>query len=404
MSRDPILCQVEDGVAIVTLNNPPLNLVTLGLTRELERTLDRLATDPEARVLVLTGAGERAFCAGSDISEFPGVADDVVGKKLAPENRAYSKVDDFPKPTIAAVAGLAYGGGLELAVCCDLIVVEEHARLALPEIKLGVFPGSGGTVRVTRRIGEGRAKELMYFGEPIDAQTALAWGLINRVVLAGPGADHRLPHGRGAGRAAGQGAPALQARDRSFLRRERGSGDRALARAVHRSVPVRRLQGGRARVLREAPAAFHPQLRRATPPATALRASSIGGSDIMHVAVIDIGKPGKNLGWAMTGPMASRGTDLDECVGVLAAALGAGPLALGFEAPMFVPARRDPAKLLSARCGEGNRPFSAGAGATVLVLGITSQHSIVVRGLDQHIQWTGAESLRMIIGLRPANF
>jgi enoyl-CoA hydratase len=185
MSRDSILCQVEDGVAIVTLNNPPLNLVTLGLTRELDRTLDRLASDPEARVLVLTGAGERAFCAGSDIGEFPGVADDVVGKKLAPENRAYSKVDDFPKPTIAAVAGLAYGGGLELAVCCDLIVVEEPARLALPEIKLGVFPGSGGPVRVTRRIGEGRAKELMYFGEPIDAQTALAWGLVNRVALPG---------------------------------------------------------------------------------------------------------------------------------------------------------------------------------------------------------------------------
>jgi enoyl-CoA hydratase/carnithine racemase len=112
-------------------------------------------------------------------------AGQVVPKKLANENVTYSMVDDFPKPTIAAVSGLAFGGGLELAVCCDLIVVEEHTRLALPEVKLGVFPGSGGTVRVTRRIGEGRAKEMMYFGEPIDAATALAWGLVNRIAPRG---------------------------------------------------------------------------------------------------------------------------------------------------------------------------------------------------------------------------
>src|SRR4029077_16164481 len=98
---------------------------------------------------------------------------------------AYSRVDDFPKPTIAALNGLAFGGGLELAVCCDLIVAEEGARVALPEINLGVFPGSGGPVRVTRRIGEGRAKEMMYFGEPLPVETALAWGLVNRGGPAG---------------------------------------------------------------------------------------------------------------------------------------------------------------------------------------------------------------------------
>ncbi len=185
MSADLIDCQIEDGVAVLTLNNPPLNLVTLDLTGALDRALDRLTSDPGARAVVLTGAGERAFCAGSDIREFAGVADDVIGKKLAAENRAYAKLDDFPKPTIAAIAGLAYGGGLELAVCCDLLVVEANARLALPEIKLGVFPGSGGTVRVTRRIGEGRAKDMMYFGDPIEPETALAWGLVNRVVPPG---------------------------------------------------------------------------------------------------------------------------------------------------------------------------------------------------------------------------
>ena len=187
MSADPILCRIEDGVAVVTLNNLPMNVVTLELTRRLDAVLDALAADPAARVLVLTGAGERAFCAGSDIKEFPELAasGQVIDTKMRKENEVYSKVDDFPKPTIAAVTGVAYGGGLELAVCCDLIVVEEDARLALPEVKLGVFPGSGGTVRVTRRIGEGRAKEMMFFGEPIDARTALAWGLINRVVPKG---------------------------------------------------------------------------------------------------------------------------------------------------------------------------------------------------------------------------
>src|SRR3954466_6796857 len=187
MPQDPVLCAIEDGVAVVTLNNPPLNLVTLEMTRQLNETMRRLAQDPAGRVLVLTGAGDKSFCAGSDIKEFPEMmaAGAVVPKKLALENEAWSRVDDFPKPTIAAVSGLAFGGGLELAVCCDLIVAEEGARVALPEIKLGVFPGSGGTVRVTRRIGEGRAKEMMFFGDPIDAETGLSWGLVNRIAPKG---------------------------------------------------------------------------------------------------------------------------------------------------------------------------------------------------------------------------
>jgi enoyl-CoA hydratase/carnithine racemase len=187
MSEDRALIEVrvEDGVAVLTLDNPPLNLVTLELTRRLAAALDRLAGDAGARVLVVTGAGTRAFCAGSDVSEFTGVMDDVVPRKLARENEVYSRLDDFPKPTIAALNGLAYGGGLELAVCCDLLVAGADVRVALPEVKLGVLPGSGGTVRVTRRVGEGRAKELMYTGDPIDAQTALAWGLVNRVVPPG---------------------------------------------------------------------------------------------------------------------------------------------------------------------------------------------------------------------------
>jgi enoyl-CoA hydratase/carnithine racemase len=195
---DPALVRVtlDAGIAVLTLDNPPLNVVTLELTRRLEAALERLAADPAARVLVVTGAGTRAFCAGSDVSEFPGVSDDVVRKKLAPENRAYSRLDDFPKPTIAALNGLAYGGGLELAVCCDILIAGSDVRVALPEVKLGVLPGSGGTVRVPRRVGEGRAKELMFTGDPIDAETARAWGLVNRVVPPGQALAAALELGR----------------------------------------------------------------------------------------------------------------------------------------------------------------------------------------------------------------
>jgi enoyl-CoA hydratase len=185
MTSDPILVAISEGVGVLTLNNPPMNLDTLALTRRLTAALEQLGADPRVRALVVTGTGTRAFCAGSDIKEFGTVADDVVGKKMAAENAAFSMLAAFPHPTIAALNGVAFGGGLELAVCCDLLVAGSDVRVALPEIKLGVFPGSGGTVRVPRRIGETRAKELMFTGEPIGADTALAWGLVNRVVAPG---------------------------------------------------------------------------------------------------------------------------------------------------------------------------------------------------------------------------
>lgn len=188
MTKELIRTEITDGVALLTLNNPPMNLVSLELTRELSETLDRLAGDGTVRVLVISGAnpGARAFCAGSDVKEFPDymTPGSVLEKKLVFENKTYDKLDDFPKPTIAAVNGLAYGGGLELAVCCDIIIAADNARLALPEIKLGIFPGTGGTYRVPRRVGEGRSKIMMFTGAPVDANTALEWGLIEQVVAA----------------------------------------------------------------------------------------------------------------------------------------------------------------------------------------------------------------------------
>jgi enoyl-CoA hydratase len=201
--------RIDDGVATITLDNPPLNLVTLGLTRRLGEILVTLEADVSVRAIVVTGRGEKAFCAGSDVREFrelmtPGT---VVPGKLALENETWTRLATCPKPTVAALNGIAYGGGLELAVCCDLIVAEEGSSVALPELRLGVIPGGGGTVRVTRRIGEGRAREMMYFGDPVPAETALAWGLVNRVVPKGQALE--TAHGL-ARRLAAQPALALE--------------------------------------------------------------------------------------------------------------------------------------------------------------------------------------------------
>ncbi|MGJ3701180.1 enoyl-CoA hydratase/isomerase family protein [Variovorax sp. AFSI2.2] len=187
MDAKVIELEISDGYAVIVLNNPPMNVVSAPLTRQLYETLKALERADSVRALILTGAGARAFCAGSDITELtqmfePGAA---LEKKLIFQNKVFEQLRSFPKPTIAALNGYVYGGGLEIAVCCDLIVAEAQVKLCLPEIKLGVFPSSGGTYRVARRIGEARAKEMVFLGEPITAAQALAWGLVNRVVDQG---------------------------------------------------------------------------------------------------------------------------------------------------------------------------------------------------------------------------
>lgn len=185
--RELVSWTQEKGVATLVLNNPPLNVVTLQLTQELGECLDELAVDPAVRVVIVTGAGTKAFCAGSDIKEFVELMDPVVAidRKMAKENRVYDALDQLPKPTIAALNGLALGGGAELALCCDLRVMDETTKIGFPECKLGVFPGTGGTQRLPRLVGEALAKELMYTGDPIDAQRAYQIGLVNRVAPAG---------------------------------------------------------------------------------------------------------------------------------------------------------------------------------------------------------------------------
>lgn len=141
-----LLERYNDGVAVLTVNNPPLNLFTLAMTRAFDWRLREIAVDPGIRAVVLTGSGTKAFGAGSDIKEFKEMFESgqVIDRKLRYENEVFTRLEDLPQPTVAAIRGVALGGGLELALCCDLRVAGQSSRLGLPEVKLGVFPGSGG--------------------------------------------------------------------------------------------------------------------------------------------------------------------------------------------------------------------------------------------------------------------
>jgi enoyl-CoA hydratase len=186
LAEGPVLVERPgEGIAKLTLNNPPLNLVTLEMTKQLMDALEELEGDEAVRAVVVTGAGDRAFCAGSDVKEFAEVRDRVVQKKLARENEAFGRFESLSKPTVAAIEGLAYGGGCEISMACDLRITGEGARFALPEVRLGVVPGSGGLFRLPELVGPARAMELMYLGESIDASEAERLGLVNEVVPDG---------------------------------------------------------------------------------------------------------------------------------------------------------------------------------------------------------------------------
>lgn len=182
------LVRLELGtVAHLELVNPPLNLVTRELTEQLHAALGRLAQSApnDVRAVVVTGSGERAFCAGSHIGEFEGLRGRVAEGKLLLEKLVYRQLADLPMATIAAIEGDALGGGLELALCCDLRIASARAKLGMPEVRLAVLPGSGGTQRLPRVVGPARAKEMILSGQIVTAPEAERIGLVNRVVPAG---------------------------------------------------------------------------------------------------------------------------------------------------------------------------------------------------------------------------
>lgn len=184
------LVVVESGATTtIRLQNPPLNLVTVELTKVLDATLAAIEADRDVRCVIVTGTGERAFCAGSDVKEFESLRGRVGEGKLLLEKAVYRRLAKLPVPTIAAIQADALGGGLELALCCDLRVADERAKLGLPEVRLGVMPGSGGTQRLPRIVGQARAKEMILLGELLDANRAMEIGLVNRVAPAGGALD-----------------------------------------------------------------------------------------------------------------------------------------------------------------------------------------------------------------------
>jgi len=174
--------EIENNVAIVTIDHAPGNKLNTQVYLELTRLMNELEANESVRAIVITGAGNEAFVAGAEIEEMVDL--DTVGMmNLTQVTRvSFSRIENINKPVIAAINGEARGGGLELALCADLRIASENAQLAFPEINLGVIPGGGGTQRIQKLVGLGAAKELLYFGEPIDAQRAYQLNIVNKVV------------------------------------------------------------------------------------------------------------------------------------------------------------------------------------------------------------------------------
>ena len=174
----------EDGIALITVNRPEkLNALNAAVMGELDDAFRRVETDPALRGLILTGAGEKAFVAGADINELP-VGSAVTARNMSLRGQAVlRRLERMGKPSVAAINGYALGGGLELALCCTVRVAVAHAKLALPEIKLGIMPGYGGTQRLPRLVGRGHALEMLLTGGLTDAAEAYRIGLVTHVVL-----------------------------------------------------------------------------------------------------------------------------------------------------------------------------------------------------------------------------
>jgi len=175
----------EENVAIVTLNNPPVNSLKTDLLKELEQVFDELEKNEQVRAVVITGGGEYAFSAGADVKELAGLTPEQAEEIVKLGHRVFTKIENFPKPVIAAINRLALGGGLELALACDIRIAGDRARLGAPETTLGLIPAWGGTQRLSRLVGPAKAKEMIFTGVYISAQEAFRIGLVNRVVPDG---------------------------------------------------------------------------------------------------------------------------------------------------------------------------------------------------------------------------
>jgi enoyl-CoA hydratase/carnithine racemase len=177
---------VDDGVAVVELHRPAaLNALSTQLATDLTAVMTTVAADPAVRVVVLAAAGDRAFCVGADLKERNAMSDDEFRAQRLVFRAAFGSVLNLPQPAVAAVHGFALGGGCELALSCDLIVADDTAVLGLPEVSIGLVPGGGGTQLALRRLGPGRAADVVLTGRRIPALEARELGLVDRHVPAG---------------------------------------------------------------------------------------------------------------------------------------------------------------------------------------------------------------------------
>lgn len=186
MEYKTLLTELSEGILTVTVNRPDkLNALNRDVLSDLEAVMDTVDADSRIRALLLTGAGEKSFVAGADISEFlSSGADDAMAMARRGQD-IFARIERSLKPTMAAVNGFALGGGCELAMSCHIRMASEQARFGQPEVNLGIIPGYGGTQRLTRLVGRGKALEIMMSGGMVDAREALAIGLVNHVTPAG---------------------------------------------------------------------------------------------------------------------------------------------------------------------------------------------------------------------------
>ena len=182
MSEPLVLEDRQDRVAVLTLNRPQvMNSFNFPMLLALKARVEAVHFDPEVRVVIITGAGPKAFCAGADLKERATLSEAQVREFIFTIRNLFTFIEYLNKPVIAAVNGIALGGGTELALACDLRLASATATLGLTETRLAIIPGAGGTQRLPRLIGRGKAKELIFTGRKVDAQEALQIGLVNQV-------------------------------------------------------------------------------------------------------------------------------------------------------------------------------------------------------------------------------
>jgi enoyl-CoA hydratase/carnithine racemase len=183
MERTILVSYLEDGIVLITLNRPQAaNALSVQMLKELQDAIDNCKFDPAVRCVVITGDGEKAFCAGADLKERAGMDVPAVRRTVSLIRSTVNLIEGLPQPVIAAVNGVAFGGGTELALACDIRVASETAKFGLTETSLGIIPGAGGTQRLPRLVGKGRAKELIYTARRIDANEAKEIGLVEYIV------------------------------------------------------------------------------------------------------------------------------------------------------------------------------------------------------------------------------